>query len=168
MGYFDININCIDKHYCASIVTIGKVQDASSTFSIVRIDKEANEPREKKLSAGKNNEILALDDASKPSAAKNTNLTISAGTNMSFENRYKILEFDTNEFVERMKKLSSDFSRLLTKNIKVNRANRKLKKLEEDFKQTIISQKDKIHKLNDKVAELQEKFDLYEFWYDVV
>ena len=120
------------------------------------------------MSAGKNNEILALDDASKPSAAKNTNLTISAGTNMSFENRYKILEFDTNEFVERMKKLSSDFSRLLTKNIKVNRANRKLKKLEEDFKQTIISQKDKIHKLNDKVAELQEKFDLYEFWYDVV
>ena len=59
---------------------------------------------------------------------------------MSFENRYKILKFDTDDFVERMKTLSSDSSRLLTKNIKINQANRKLKKLKEDFKQTSISQ----------------------------
>ena len=50
----------------------------------------------------------------------------------------------------------------------VSRANRKLKKVKEEFKQTSISQKDKIWKLNEKVAELQEKVDLCELSYKVV
>ena len=50
----------------------------------------------------------------------------------------------------------------------VSRANRKLKKVNEKFKQTSISQKDKIWKLNEKVAKLQEKVDLCELSYKVV
>ena len=40
VAYFDINIYCINKHYCASILRIEQVQEAT---------KEANEPFKKKL-----------------------------------------------------------------------------------------------------------------------